>query len=198
MPFVAQLALLVFPTRANGKSGSWLASSYSPLLLFRRSAYEAIGGHASVRGEPLDDIALTRSIQHRGYRALFLRGYDLAVVQSISSFARMWQAWTTSFNSVVSGSLLRALGGATLLFVVFAAPWLMLFPAILLLSSPISASPWTGVLIAGAAHIAMSLTWRTLLKDNLGIDRSLALLQPIAAVTAAAILVASHLGSGRS
>jgi hypothetical protein len=90
------------------------------------------------------------------------------------------------------------LGGALIILIVFAVPWLLMFPALLLLSSPISASPWTGALIAGAAHIAMSLTYRTLLKDTLGIDRSLVMLQPVAALTAAAILVASHLGSGGS
>ncbi len=195
MPFVAQLALLAFPARSLEKSEPTTALSYGPFLLLQRSVYEAVRGHASIRGEPLEDIALIRSIQHRGYKPMFLRGHELAVVQTISSFPRMWQSLMSCFNSALSRSLLRTLVGAVLLLIVFAVPWLLLIPALLLLSSPVSSSPWMGVLIAGAAHIAMSLTYRYLLKDTLGIDHSLALLQPIAALTAAAILVASHVSS---
>ena len=198
MPFVAQLALLAFPARSLEKSEPTTAHSYGPLVLLRRSTYEAVRGHASIRKESLDDVALVRSIQHRGYRPLFLRGHELAVVQTISSFPRMWQAVVTSFGSALSRNLIRSVLGAILLLSVFATPWLLMFPAILLLSLPISSSPWIGVLIAGAAHIAMSLTYRNLLKETLGIDRSLAWLQPVAALTAAAILVASHVGSRES
>jgi hypothetical protein len=35
-------------------------------MLFRRSAYEAVGGHESVRGELLEDIALARRIAESG------------------------------------------------------------------------------------------------------------------------------------
>jgi chlorobactene glucosyltransferase len=193
MPFVAQLALLAFPARALEKSEPTTARSYGPFLLVQRSAYEAVRGHAAIRSEPLEDVALIRSIQHRGYKPLFVRGHELAVVQTISSFPRMWQSLMSCFNSALSRGLLRSLFGAFLLLIVFAIPWLLLFPAVLLLRSPISASPWTGVIIASAAHIGMSVTYRNLLKDTLGIDRSLVWLQPIAAITAAAILVASHL-----
>ena len=194
MPFVAQLALLAFPARALEKSEPTAARSYGPFLLLQRSVYEAVRGHAAIRGEPLEDVALVRSIQHRGYKPLFLRGHDLAVIQTISSFPRMWQAVTTSFSSALSSGRLRAIAVAALVLIVFAAPWLLMFPAFLLLSWPISASPWMGVIIAGAAHIGMSLTYRNLLNETLGIDRSLVWLQPVAALTAAAILVASNLG----
>jgi len=198
MPFVAQLALLAFPARSLERCEPTTARSYGPFLLLQRSAYEAVRGHASIRGEPLEDVALVRSIQHRGYKPIYLRGHDLAVVHTTTSFPRMWQSVMTSFNSALSRSLLQALVGAALLLIAFAIPWLLMIPALLLLSSPISSSPWIGVLIAGAAHIAMSLTYRSLLKDTLGIDRSLAWLQPVAALTAAAILVASHMGFQRS
>jgi hypothetical protein len=158
MPFVAQLALLAFPVRSVEERKPASLRSYGPIMLFRRSTYEAIGRHGAVRGEPLDDVAMIGSIQHRGYSALFVRGQELAVVQTTTSFPRMWQAATTGFNEAFSGSLTRALGGALIILIVFAVPWLLMFPALLLLSSPISASPWTGALIAGAAHIAMSLT----------------------------------------
>jgi chlorobactene glucosyltransferase len=37
-------------------------------MLFRASAYRQIGGHAAVRGDPVDDIALGRRIKAQGFR----------------------------------------------------------------------------------------------------------------------------------
>ncbi|MGQ9803534.1 MAG: glycosyltransferase [Anaerolineae bacterium] len=37
-------------------------------MLFRRAAYEAIGGHAAVRHSPIDDIALGRRVKAKGLR----------------------------------------------------------------------------------------------------------------------------------
>ena len=45
-----------------------LAIATGQFLLFRRGAYERCGGHAAIRGEPIDDLALCRNIKARGYR----------------------------------------------------------------------------------------------------------------------------------
>ncbi|MGC8873403.1 MAG: glycosyltransferase [Chloroflexia bacterium] len=48
-------------------------------MLFRRTAYEAVGGHAAVRDNPVDDIALGRRVKARGLR---WRVVDLGAVVS--------------------------------------------------------------------------------------------------------------------
>jgi chlorobactene glucosyltransferase len=44
-----------------------LSATIGQYMLFRRSAYDRIGGHAAVRGDPVDDIALGRRIKAEGF-----------------------------------------------------------------------------------------------------------------------------------
>ncbi len=46
----------------------WLSLTNGQFMLFRRAAYEAIGGHAAVRTHPVDDIALGQRVKQAGLR----------------------------------------------------------------------------------------------------------------------------------
>lgn len=54
-----------------------LSVTIGQLMLFRRSAYEAIGGHAGVRQDPVDDIALGRRIKASELRWRLVDGTEL-------------------------------------------------------------------------------------------------------------------------
>ena len=45
-----------------------LSATIGQYMLFRKSAYAAIGGHAAVRSDPVDDMALGRRIKGQGFR----------------------------------------------------------------------------------------------------------------------------------
>jgi chlorobactene glucosyltransferase len=45
-----------------------LSAAIGQYMLFRRRAYDRIGGHAAVRSDPVDDIALARRIKAHGLR----------------------------------------------------------------------------------------------------------------------------------
>ncbi len=45
-----------------------LSAAIGQYMLFRRSAYTQIGGHAAVRGDPVDDMALGRRVKAQGFR----------------------------------------------------------------------------------------------------------------------------------
>ena len=45
-----------------------LSATIGQYMLFRRSVYAQVGGHASVRDDPVDDIALGRRIKAHGFR----------------------------------------------------------------------------------------------------------------------------------
>jgi chlorobactene glucosyltransferase len=49
-----------------------LSFAIGQLLIFRRSAFEAIGGYSRVRGEISDDLAIARELKRAGYREVFL------------------------------------------------------------------------------------------------------------------------------
>lgn len=53
---------------------SRLAITIGQFMLFRRSAYEAIGGHEAVRAHPLDDVKFGRRILKRGLKWMLVDG----------------------------------------------------------------------------------------------------------------------------
>jgi cellulose synthase/poly-beta-1,6-N-acetylglucosamine synthase-like glycosyltransferase len=76
-PIVASLLGLGFPLKRSNDPADPTAFAAGPFMLFRRSAYEAIGGHRAVAGEVVEDLALAKAIKSSGHRLLYLLGIDL-------------------------------------------------------------------------------------------------------------------------
>ncbi len=70
------------------------AAANGQYLLIRRQAYQAIGGHAGVAGQVVEDVALARRAKQTGYRIHFAPGQGIARVRMYRSFGAMWQGWT--------------------------------------------------------------------------------------------------------
>jgi hypothetical protein len=60
----------------------------------RRDAYEAVGGHAAVRGEVLEDVLLARLVKQAGYRIWFGSGAGVVRTRMYRRFGDMWDGWT--------------------------------------------------------------------------------------------------------
>jgi len=73
VPVIAWATLAVMPLwLAQRVRWSFLAVGLGQLLLFRRGAYRAIGGHAAIRAEVVDDMALARRVKAAGGRWRFV------------------------------------------------------------------------------------------------------------------------------
>ena len=72
--------------RAAAANGQWLMMS--------RVAYDAVGGHAGVRNEILEDVALARRVKSTGCRIYFARGTDIATTHMYQRFRDMWEGWS--------------------------------------------------------------------------------------------------------
>lgn len=70
------------------------AAANGQWLLVSRPAYEAVGGHAAVRNELLEDVALARLVKRAGFGVLFFRRAGLARTRMYRHFAEMWQGWS--------------------------------------------------------------------------------------------------------
>ncbi len=64
------------------------AAANGQYLLIRRDAYDAVGGHAAVRGLALEDLALARLVKSAGYRIWFGPGQGIARTRMYSLFPR--------------------------------------------------------------------------------------------------------------
>jgi chlorobactene glucosyltransferase len=100
-------------------------------MLVRRSAYEAIGGHAAIRNSGVDDIRLAMAVKRAGFRCLLLRAEDRVAVRMYRSLRSIWDGVTKSMVFAFSGP-----AGLLLLLLTFfylaisIAPFAVLFAAL--------------------------------------------------------------------
>ena len=80
------------------------AAANGQYLLVRRNVYEQIGGHAAVRDEVLEDVALARLAKSAGFRLHFAPGEQICRVRMYASFQAMWEGWSKNLLPLVSWS----------------------------------------------------------------------------------------------
>ena len=74
-PIMASLLGLGFPIEAANDPASAVAFAAGPFMLFRRSAYAAIGGHRALAAEVVEDLALARRIKQGGFACAICWGW---------------------------------------------------------------------------------------------------------------------------
>ncbi|HYL46889.1 MAG TPA: glycosyltransferase [Candidatus Limnocylindrales bacterium] len=77
------------------------AAANGQYLLIQRSAYAAIGGHAAVAGEILEDVAVARRAKQAGYKIYFASGAGIVRTRMYRSFGAMWEGWTKNLHSLM-------------------------------------------------------------------------------------------------
>jgi hypothetical protein len=154
--------------------------------MIRRDAYEAVGGHANVAGEILEDVALARRIKQAGYRLWFGSGRGIVRVRMYRTFRSMWQGWKKNLYQLIGRepvAFRRELGTA-------------LFPVVGMLVAAIAVAGFTRSVLARVAAlvggiVAIQLAYARELKRN-SYPASLAFYGLAGRILYAAVLWASY------
>ena len=80
------------------------AAANGQFLMMRRDVYDAIGGHSSVAGEVLEDVALAARVKAAGHRISFGSGKGIVRVRMYRSFQAMWQGWKKNLYRLMGGT----------------------------------------------------------------------------------------------
>src|SRR5216684_1219706 len=83
---------------------STAAAANGQFLMMRRDIYDAIGGHAGVAGEVLEDVALALRVKAAGHRISFGSGKGIVRVRMYRSFQAMWQGWKKNLYRLMGGT----------------------------------------------------------------------------------------------
>jgi glycosyltransferase involved in cell wall biosynthesis len=102
IPFIYCRLSQLYSYAAVNRPDSPAAAANGQYLLIRRDAYEQIGGHAAVRGEVLEDVALARLAKSAGFRLHFGPGDGICRVRMYASFGAMWEGWTKNLLPLVT------------------------------------------------------------------------------------------------
>jgi glycosyltransferase involved in cell wall biosynthesis len=86
------------------------AAANGQFILIRRDVYEAVGGHARIAGEVLEDVALARDVKKAGYPIWFGSGKGTVRVRMYRSFEGLWQGWQKNLYALMGGSLEAVIG----------------------------------------------------------------------------------------
>ncbi len=71
-----------------------VAAANGQYLLIRRDAYDAVGGHATVRASLLEDVELARLVKRSGRRLRFRFGGDAVRTRMYRTFRELCEGWT--------------------------------------------------------------------------------------------------------
>ncbi len=134
IPFVYFRLARHYSFEAVNDPASGAAAANGQFLMMRREAYEAIGGHAQVASEVLEDVALARRAKAAGLRLWFGSGASLVRVRMYRSFAAMWGGWKKNLYLLIGGK-----PGAVFRELREVFPWIPVLVILLGLKTPIAA-----------------------------------------------------------
>ena len=80
------------------------AAANGQFLMIRRDAYDAVGGHAAVAAEILEDVALARRVKQRGFGIYFAAPSGVVRTRMYRSLRAMWQGWTKNLYPLMGSS----------------------------------------------------------------------------------------------
>jgi len=137
------------------------AAANGQFLLIRRDVYDAVGGHASVAQEVLEDVALARRVKQARYRLWFGSGQGIVRTRMYRGFGVMWQGWKKNLYQLIGGTTqaLRREMGAALLPIAFSMQAGITFGAL-------TESPLVGLVTLALGGVVMLIAYDGDLKRN--------------------------------
>jgi chlorobactene glucosyltransferase len=167
---------------ANSRRPRWLALGSGAGNLIRRSAYDAIGGHASLKASVIDDVALALATKRAGFSTAAARAEDRVSVRMYHGFREVCAGFTKNIAYAYNGWL-----GAVLFFLTAAWFVMALAPSVFLLLALAGVPVAPRDIAIAAAGTALPMLARVILAAAIGDPIWPAVTHPIMAAVWAGI-----------
>jgi glycosyltransferase involved in cell wall biosynthesis len=123
-PIIVAIIVVMFAFDRVNDPRDETVMAIGPFMLFRRSAYEAIGGHRALAAEIVEDVQLARRIKTQGFKLWYGLGHDLATVQMYRSLPQLWEGWTKNWHLGGNRNTQATLFGALVIAILYPLPWM--------------------------------------------------------------------------
>jgi len=133
IPFVYLRLAQKFSFDQVNDPASPAAAANGQFLMIQRQVYDAVGGHAEIHGEVLEDVALARRVKAAGNRIWFSSGEGIVRVRMYRSFSAMWEGWKKNLFQLMgntSGSVFSEFESAF--------PWMIFIVLLIGIKVPIA------------------------------------------------------------
>lgn len=198
MPHVLLLLVLRFPDlREEPGPKRWReAIASGQHILVRREAYEAVGGHEAVRGEVVEDLRIAQELARSGTPLAVRLAEASMATRMYRSLGEMVEGWSKNLftgmrQSVPPGGrpwvvpgILAFLGGL----------WLLPPVVVAAAAGSVLSTGWGG---GALTAVAVSVAGWARASARFGIPRRYALLYPLGAAVAGAIILRSWVRGSR-
>ena len=94
MPLVMTALSVGFSPRKVNDPNRRDAIANGQFILIKRSVYDAIGGHESVKDQIVEDKAISEQVKWNGYRLIVADGMKVARTRMYTSLPEIWEGWT--------------------------------------------------------------------------------------------------------
>ena len=128
MPMLWFTVMLLLPFYFVDKRGFVKFSiGIGPFMLFKRSSYEIIGGHDSVKNAIVEDVWLARKIKENGMRLIVEDGQDMLSVRMYRNFKEIWNGFSKNIFAGFEFSTITLFSVNFLYILLFFIPFLLFF-----------------------------------------------------------------------
>jgi len=162
-----------------------LSATIGQFMMFRKTAYQRIGGHAAIKQNAVDDIALGRNIKSHGLRWHLYDGRDRIRCRMYEDFSQVYQGLSKNLFAVFNYKLTITLFIWVWLSIVFFSPLIVL--ALWFIGMTI---PSLSILLAATSVAIASVLWG-ITYWRFGFPRYLTFLYPVSMIFAFMIAMSS-------
>jgi glycosyltransferase involved in cell wall biosynthesis len=131
MPVVFAELAATYPLAKVSDPTSPIAAANGQYLLISRDTYDAVGGHAKIASDLLEDVALARLVKSSGRKIFFRYGADAVRTRMYRSWSQMKEGWTKNLALLFQHPVRRGL----ILLVFWAFSWITFALGVTALSS---------------------------------------------------------------
>lgn len=114
------------PSFIRSEVSTLFAAACGQFMAFKRSAYESIGGHKSVKDEVVEDVGLAKNIKQHGFTMKMYHGQDSVSCRMYFSGDELWEGFRKNFLAGFGYSIPFFTGMALLQFITFVLPFIAL------------------------------------------------------------------------
>ena len=160
------------------------AMGFGAFLLFKKEAYQKIGGHFSVANEVLEDIMIAKKAKLNGLSILVADGKNLFSIRMYHSMEEIWIGWRKNIFLAMKNSIFRASFYMVMVLCFLLTPYIIVMCNLWVGAG----SVWVGISLLG---LALSLATGLGLCHELGLERKNVFLFPLGAIVMVVIMFSS-------
>jgi hypothetical protein len=125
VPLIDDVLLCFLPFGLLSADVPVAAAASGGLLAFTRPAYERLGGHAAVRGEIVEDVAIARRARRTGLKLGLALGGPVVATRMYRGYAEVVTGMSRGLLPVTGGSRPGLVLGAGWHLLAYTLPWVM-------------------------------------------------------------------------